>query len=80
MATMKGQSFGVPWPKNTETVAVFCNALFPESNSSEAWTQPAIDKEMEKRIRQICDEIRVLEERKLNLPCSALLLAGILAQ
>ncbi|KAI9565390.1 hypothetical protein GHT06_009182 [Daphnia sinensis] len=57
-----------------------CNGSVLESNSSESWTQLAIEKELEKRIRQVCDEIRVLEERKLNLPCLALSPAGILAQ
>ncbi|KAK4036462.1 hypothetical protein OUZ56_028516 [Daphnia magna] len=54
--------------------------VFAESYSSEAWTQPAIESEILKRIRQICDDIRVLQERKLNLSCTALQPVGILAQ
>ncbi|KZS10459.1 Uncharacterized protein APZ42_025077 [Daphnia magna] len=61
-------------------VFAVCNGCVLESYSSEAWTQPAIESEILKRIRQICDEIRVLQERKLNLSCTALQPVGILAQ
>ncbi|KAK4013109.1 hypothetical protein OUZ56_025349 [Daphnia magna] len=50
-----------------------------EHNLSQAWLQQDVGEGLEKLMRIVCDKIRVLEERKLQLQCNVLLSGGILA-
>ncbi|XP_045024151.1 uncharacterized protein LOC116925596 [Daphnia magna] len=51
-----------------------------EHNCSQVWVQQDVEEELGKSLRIVCDKIRVLEERKLNLQSTVLLPSGILAK